>query len=366
MDSVFIVSLRGPYYLYRMNRMIVWLRRVFSFEIRWMNHLMFWLFIILFFTTFPSFYYDQPFYRILAYNLLYIPFDILAVYITLYFLVPRYLIKGKPWWFFLGISLLAAFNFFILIRMFIQPVLEPFLGWKMEYGHWLKEFIDSFVMMMFIIGLATVLKFIRYYYNLRLEKSELEKTNLQSELKVLRSQITPHFLFNVLNNIDELIYEDRDRASRAIFRFSGLLRKLFKEMGTDWIPLKEELDHVADFVELMRLGFRSPGFLRFEVNGDPGVYMIPPMILMPIVENTFKHAERKTTDPGIQIRIRIDEGILQLTTRNHIRHRHNPEKSSGTGMKNLTRRLNYLYPEKYRLKLDRENDEFVVKLTMQL
>jgi len=347
-------------------RFHTWVRKAGKLELRWLNHIAFWVFIILFFTGLPSLYLNVPFFTILLYNLVYIPFDLIAVYITLYILVPRFLIKGKPLYFFLGIAGIAVINYFVVVLFFIRQYIDPVFPFQLAYKHWIGEFVDSFTMLLFIIGLATVLKFLRYYYSLRLEKVELEKTNLQSELKVLKSQITPHFLFNVLNNIDELIYQDRDKASAAIIRFSGLLRKLFGEISQDWIPLEDELNQVRDFVELMRLGLPSPGFISFTVNGDPTGMLIPPMILMPLVENTFKHAERRGPEPGIIIRVDIQPDSLHLFTENQIRTVVRKQVNSGTGLENLKKRLQYLYPGKYSLIIDQPEQLFRVDLKLNL
>lgn len=334
------------------------LKKLFLLENRWVNHTLFWLFIITFFTLLPSLSYRYPFFWLLSYNMIFVPVDMAATYFTLYYLLPRYLIKGKPVLFFLGFLILSVLVF--LYSLFVRYYLEPAWGFYFQHPHWLREYIDSVTMLFFIVGIATVIKFIRHYYLLQLEKLELEKINLQGELKVLKSQVTPHFLFNVLNNIDELVYQDPEKASNAIGRFSNLLRSMLGEMTHDLVPLAQEIQHIKDYVELMRLGFRSPEFIRFSVEGDPEGIMVAPMLFTPLVENTFKHSDKKSKSPGITFDFRIRKETVEFSTCNAKKTKPVTGTNSGTGLNNLKKRLNLTYPNKHILDIRDDRNHFNV------
>jgi hypothetical protein len=339
-------------------------KRLFSLEIRWVNHLLFWLFIISLFTFLPGLYLEIPLSRILLYNLLYTPGDIFAVYITLYFLMPRFLLRKKPWYFFLG---LIAISILIYGQCrLIQKYIEPWLGFDFIYDHWLREFIDSFTMLFFIVGMATVLRFLRHYYQLRLKNIELEKINLQSELTILKSQVTPHFLFNVLNNIDELVYQDTDKASQALLSFSNLLRNLFRNISEDLVPIEQELQQANDYISLVTMGHPSDQLVSVTVEGSSAGRMIAPMLFMPLIENAFKYADRKAAQPAIRFTVNMDEDGVSLKTFNHVRKISNPGEEKGTGLKNLRKRLELIYPGKHILDLRNEGTTFQVFLYIRL
>ena len=137
-----------------------------------------------------------------------------------------------------------------------------------------------------IVGMASALKLFSYSYNIQLIQSELERRSIRSELGVLRSQINPHFLFNVLNNIDSLIYEDKDKASNAIFLLSKIMRYMLKESNEEKALLNNELEYIGDFIELSKLSFEDPKFLEFNISGDVNGKQIPPLLFIPIIENT--------------------------------------------------------------------------------
>ena len=146
-----------------------------------------------------------------------------------------------------------------------------------------------FISSIFIIY-GIVFYFIRYSYYKELQQRELLLQNRQSELSFLRSQINPHFLFNSLNNIYSLAYQQSERVLPAIAGLSDLLRYMLYD-ANEKVPLEKELEYIRKYIDLQRLRFEQPVKAEFIVPAIPAKFLIPPLLLIPFVENAFKHGE---------------------------------------------------------------------------
>jgi len=196
----------------------------------------------------------------------------------------------------------------------------------------------------------------------------LERRSIRSELGVLRSQINPHFLFNVLNNIDSLIYEDKDKASNAIFLLSKIMRYMLKESNEEKAMLNSELEYIQDFIELSKLSFEDPKFLEFTSGGDFSGKQIPPLLFIPIIENTIKHCNKQSKSPGIQIEFKVTDNFIELKTSNFVKRNDFklPDAGSGNGLKNVEKRLKLLFGENYVFEINNNMDKFDVYLKIPL
>lgn len=335
------------------------------FKYRWLNHVIFWIVIFSFFTA--------P--RIVSYgftleafvNFLYIPVDITAVYIVIEFLLPRFIFKKRNLILFgLGTFVTIALN--VLVSQFIMYNIQPALGFWMMSKPFLYELFNWLVNNLMILGMAVALKLFSYSHSIQLTQSELERRSIQSELGILRSQINPHFLFNVLNNIDALIYEDKDKASNAIFLLSKIMRYMLKESNEEKAFLKNEMEYVKDYMELAKLSFQDPTFLTFTCSGETNGKQIPPLLFIPVIENTIKHGNKQTKSPGIEIDCKVENDYVELKTSNFIKRNDFklPDSNSGNGLKNLEKRLKLLYSENYIFDINRNMDKFDVHLRVPL
>lgn len=206
-----------------------------------------------------------------------------------------------------------------------------------------------------------------WFHRMRKQK-ELEKQNLQSELKLLKNQLNPHFLFNTLNNIDSLIHSNPTRASEALVQMSEMMRYMIYETNAPEVNLTQELTYIENYLELQRLQYDNPDLVAYSVEGNPeGIHMAP-MLFIPFIENTFKHCTDKKAKKAISLRFLIGkseisfEAINLSDTSKHI----NKDSSSGIGLNVVKRRLDYLYPGKYDLQIKQENDYFCVSLKITL
>ena len=302
-------------------------------------------------------------------NLIYIPIDILTVYFVIEFLIPRFIFRNRNRnliFFILGTTAAIAANIFIshLIMFNIQPALGFWTYKKPFYSEMFSWLLNNFM----IVGTATALKLFSYSHNIQLKKSELERKTVQSELGILRSQVNPHFLFNVLNNIDALIYEDKDKASNAIFLLSKIMRYMLQESSQEKVKLDKELTYIKDYLELTKLSFEDPGFLEFKSAGATLDKQVPPLLFIPIIENAVKHCNKQAKSPGIQINFLVEKDFIELKTSNWIKRNDFklPNPGTGTGLKNVEKRLKLLHGDNYTFDIKRDMDKFEVYIKVPI
>ncbi len=204
---------------------------------------------------------------------------------------------------------------------------------------------------------------IRWFENQNL-KSELLLQTKASELALLRSQINPHFLFNTLNNIYSLVYKKSDEAPDGLMKMSSIMRYMLYESKSDHILLDKEIEYLQGFIELEKLRLPQKDFVEMTIAGAIEGRSIAPMMLIPFVENAFKHGNKNCPSPGIRINFYIDPHWMQFEISNCTRK--NPDAHldpvSGIGIQNIRRRLEILYPLRHKLEITRTDDLFTVLL----
>ena len=335
------------------------------FKYRVLNHIAFWIVIFAFFTV-PSI--IARGFNIEAFvNLLYIPFDILATYIFIEFLIPNYILKKRRFLLF-AIGAIITFGLNISISLYINHNIQPRLGFWTMRSTPINEMFKFIVNNLMIIGTASALKLFSYFYKIQLAHSELQRKTVQSELGILRSQVNPHFLFNVLNNIDALIFEDKEKASNAIFLLSKIMRYMLQESNHEKVTLDKEMTYIKDYLELAKLSFSDPHFLRFELRGSTNFKEVPPLLFIPIIENAVKHCNKKAKSPGIEIDVNISDDDIELRTSNHVKRNDFklPDSGTGTGLKNVEKRLKLMHGENFTFEINRNMDKFEVYLKVPL
>jgi two-component system, LytTR family, sensor kinase len=218
----------------------------------------------------------------------------------------------------------------------------------------------------FVTAISTAYGLIVHYSDQEKIRVAQSQEHLKSELSFLRSQISPHFIFNVLNSIVYLIRSQSDRAEAVTLRLSELMRYMLYEAGGRQIPLQRELDYVRNYVELQKMRFEEDVSVVWCIEGHPSQLMIEPMLLIPFIENAFKHGTSSITIPIITIDMAIKEEVLVCLVRNRTGHSDSKDATSGIGLKNVKRRLELLYPEQHKLTITESNEWFYVDLLLKL
>jgi LytS/YehU family sensor histidine kinase len=196
---------------------------------------------------------------------------------------------------------------------------------------------------------------------------QAERERITAELSHLKAQVNPHFLFNTLNSIYSLALEKSDDTADAVVRLSGMMRYVISEADKDFVSLEKEIRYVCDYVDLQKLRFGSAVHLDFKVVGDLTGKKIAPLILIPFVENAFKHGVNPEIDSDILIHILIKDGRLEMIVKNKILPSVQQETlRNGLGVENTRNRLKHLYPSSHVLNIRESENEFLVEMNIGL
>lgn len=304
----------------------------------------------------------------------YVVLQAVAVYFNLYYLIPKYLEKGRfrPYIGYLGITLLATAlaivsGYYVSAWLAHQSV-ETLFG--RDTNCFFYFFGEAMPSTLASTTLAMSIKLTKNWISTERRKQLLEKEKLETELRFLKYQFNPHFLFNSINSIFFLIHKNPDVASSSLAKFSELLRHHLYECNDDLVPLDKEIAYLRNFIALEKLrqnrGVNVTTDIPDELPPDTG---IAPFILMTFVENAFKHVSKDhDRDNRIEIRLRVDANLLEFEVSNTSSSLATTQAVhyGGIGLKNVQRRLDLIYPGQYHLDLHNGNELFQANLRVML
>ncbi len=329
-------------------------------------HSLFWVGILVFYSFVDMIFTGQGFIYTLSNNVVRLIILGAAVYYNIYVLIPKYLV-GKKFLGYIG---------FLLLVVFIVSPLEAFLIYVKSsdipemQANVLMSLNWSFIPNFFILGTSTVVKItVDWYKNIR-ERQELETETMQSELRFLKSQINPHFLFNTLNSLYALTLKKSDLAPDIVLKLSEMMRYMLYECNEKWVDLSKEVNYIANYLELERLRQGNHVDIHFDVQGNISDQKIAPLMFIPFIENCFKHGLGHHLTKGfVNIRLRVTENEVDLFIENS-----KPEsmpkplhpRSGGIGLVNVRRRLDLLYPGHYSLNIEDSPKTYAVNLKLSL
>lgn len=295
-----------------------------------------------------------------------IGFFALIVYINLLYIFPKYLEHKN-----LLNHILALF----VVALLLTPIRT--MAFYLMYDH--QPEAQSFFInnqpytffSTFLVGLSsTIYSIVRDWMKSQREKQELQKQTLTSELRFLKSQINPHFLFNTLNNLYALTLKKSDLAPEIVLKLSEMMRYMLYECNERRVPLHKEVNYLKNYLELEKLRQGKKFITRLDVQGEIKNQMIAPLMFIPFVENSFKHGINNSISEGyVDIEILVDDQDLQVNIENSkamsLPSPHK-KKSGGIGLANVKRRLNLLYPDEYQLEIIDSPDNYRVELGLTL
>lgn len=198
-----------------------------------------------------------------------------------------------------------------------------------------------------------------------ISKQEIEAEKNKAELSLYKAQINPHFLFNTLNTLYALVLSGSEKTESAFVKFSDILRYMYSQNESELIPAEDELNYIRQYVDLQKLRLNHHTNVFLSINASSGKILIPPMILITFVENAFKYGTSSDTNCKIDIKIDINKEKLILETENAVMKK--PEnKQPGIGISNCRKRLDLLYPERYKLENGENNGIYRVKLEIDI
>ncbi|MBS1663048.1 MAG: sensor histidine kinase [Bacteroidetes bacterium] len=198
-----------------------------------------------------------------------------------------------------------------------------------------------------------------------IHSGRVQQEKAAAELAFLRSQINPHFLFNTINDIYSLVYQQRKEAPEAILKLSGILRYTLYEENRDSVSLEKELAYLQDYLDLQRIGAGEASHIDFRIQGDATSLNIAPLLLIPFAENIIKHGVIDDPRQPATLHIKIEERNLNIVAENHVKERQK-DPSGGIGLHNVRRRLELLYPAQHRFKVEDRKTQFRCELNLTL
>ena len=309
-------------------------------------------------------------------SLIELPLKISATYFTLYVLIDRLLMQ-KKYTAFLLLLVLSMAGFGIILRAIsyyiIYPVYYPDgLGMPLLF---LPKILISIFVTYSIVAIVASFHLIKHYYKhqeatklLRQTAEQLEKEKLEAELKLLKSQINPHFLFNTLNNLYVLTLNNSAKAPEMVHRLSQLMSYMLYDSNQSEVSLEKEVQYIRNYIDLekVRYGERLEVMLRIYEKIEN--IMVPPLLILPFVENSFKHGASNQLNNGwIHIDVGVQEKILIIKVENSKPEFNTENKfASGIGLANVKKRLKHLYDERYSLQLFDEQDTYLAVLKLSL
>ena len=231
---------------------------------------------------------------------------------------------------------------------------------------WKKSIFTDLFGYIFIVGISCSYRIIVDHFKNQKVTKERETENLKTELSFLRSQVSPHFMFNVLNNLVSLARKKSDKMEPALLQLSALLRYMLYEGNENKIPVKQEIGYLQGYIDLQKLRFGEDVDVLFSVSGDTDSFQLEPMILIPFVENAFKHGMGTLEKAKIDIKLAVFEDYLTFEVENDIApNTDTKDNSSGIGLVNTKRRLELLYRKTYQLNITDTGEKYRVMLKLE-
>lgn len=251
----------------------------------------------------------------------------------------------------------------LLYKLYILPSVLNYQGQVDLYN--INSLIYYSFTLIFVVGVASSFRLLKRQYQSKIKEAELQKEKTQAELKYLKGQINPHFLFNTLNNIYSLARKGSDQTSDAVLKLSKLMRFMLYEASNDTILLTDELKLIQDYIALEKLRYGDRLSITYKEALDNPQQSIAPLMLIHFIENAFKHgASESRFDSFIHMNITLVKGLLQVVVTNS---KADAAGKSGNkiGLENIRRQLELVYP-KHELTFQDDPDKFTVSLTLPL
>ncbi len=288
---------------------------------------------------------------------------LIAFYISYTLLFSRLLAPRR-----IGLLILASLGVAIGATIFGETLLRAnykMFNWTIETMLSMGLFMSVNAALNGIAGLG-LKSFVSWYNDLKWKEALMQRTH-EMELTLVRAQLSPHFLFNTINNIDVLIEQDSARASAYLNKLSDIMRFMIYETKTPLIPLEKELAYIDHYISLQQIRSANPDYAHYQVQGDAGRFQVAPMVFIPFIENAFKHSIPQRQGNVIDVAITIAGSKVTFRCSNHYgASRSTQEAYSGLGNELIEKRLSLLYQNRHQLTITDQDHLYTITLTLPL
>lgn len=302
----------------------------------------------------------------LSNELVHLAFYAVLVYVNIRYLIPNYLARHVLLYLGLVLAACAVVTPIKVLVLYLKFSGMPYYRMRLVESQPFL-FIGAVVITLF----STLLKVFTDWWRYQREKQQLLTQTMQSELRFLKSQINPHFLFNTLNNLYALTLKKSDKAPEIVLKLSEIMRYMLYECNEKRVLLSKEIHYIHNYLDLERLRQTGTADIRFSTEGVISDQMVAPLMFVPFLENSFKHGLNHHVQGGGFVRMRLSvagddlEFFIENSKAEHAPRQDHP-RSGGIGLANVRQRLKLLYPDQHELTVQDEPHRFAVTLHLKL
>lgn len=330
-------------------------------------HLLFWVIYFIFnFFRFASI--NNDYWYSLKSNLIEFPLNIVITYFTIYYLIPKFILKKKYLQFFLLFSF--SLLMFYLVRTGLNYILVTKNIWPEAQGvqepFTLIHVVELVIGAIYVIALVSAIKLTYDWVNEKKRNDDLQRMQLETELNFLKSQIQPHFFFNTLNNLYALVIKKSPNAPNVVLKLSEIMQYVLYEVKEPKISLMKSINYLYSYLELETLRYGERVKSEISIDGNIDDVEVPPLLFLPFLENCFKHGTNHDEDINVAITFVVKDNFLYFTVENNYVPRSDRKTKHGIGIENVKRRLQLLYGNDYQLRTRSKGNIYTVNLKLPL
>jgi two-component system LytT family sensor kinase len=290
----------------------------------------------------------------------------IAVNINLYILLPKFMFRQ---------SFLSYLAVLLALSLLLTPFITMFNIWlaslQSDSPQWMSLPHFHFVNLLIVTALSSLVRIPLDWLKMQTEKNELLTRNIETELQSLKNQINPHFLFNTLNNLYALTLKKSDKAPEVVLKLSDMMRYMLYECNEKEVLMEKEFRYIRNYIELEKLRYSSNTDIKLNVDETLFEKRIAPLLLIPFVENSFKHGSQSSIEHAyIHINAKLENDALIFSVINSkpqmIPGQLHQSKPGGVGLVNVYKRLELIYPERHTLKIEDMPDSYSIHLNILL
>jgi two-component system LytT family sensor kinase len=290
---------------------------------------------------------------------------IVIAYLNLQYFLPKYLLKKRYLTYFTAI-IISVIGYLTAQSLF-DFYLYGYVVGPMRSSHLMEALSYNFFSTLWYLGLILALKLSMDWYGQQLIIQKITVEKLNAEVNFLRAQVNPHFLFNILNNLYALTLKKSELAPDVVLKLSEMMEYMLYDSTDEKVLLEKEITYLNNYIELERLRFSADSAIELTIPAEMNGQEIAPLLLLPLVENAFKHGLSKQTENGwLKVNIGLDQSTLTVIIENAKSPLFVHKSKGGIGINNLQKRLDLIYPARYSLEFEDKKNAFLAKLVIEL
>lgn len=289
-----------------------------------------------------------------------ISFLIVVAYLNLYIFLPKYLLKKRYFAYFTAV--LISVIGYLTVQSLFDFYLYGYVIGPLRDDDLIENLSYNFFSTLWYIGLMLALRLSMDWYRQQLLIQKITVEKLNAEVNFLRAQVNPHFLFNILNNLYALTLKKSELAPDVVLKLSEMMEYMLYDSTDTKVLLEKEITYLTNYIELERLRFSADSQMVVNINAEPKEHEIAPLLLLPLLENAFKHGLSKQTENSwLAVDISLKRATLTVIIENSKPLLVSNKRKGGIGLDNLRKRLDLLYPARHHLELEDKKNVFHAK-----